>query len=139
MLIGSLLHSFSKNPIFSKVDARERGRAYGKECELLLDWNDISLTTIQACVLLGAIAITDGKAASENIHYAVACRMAQLLDLPRRRSESSVEQEVNIRGIYIFLLSIPHRLIGFSMVDSMHDRCLVFFGSSTSKTSHSPG
>ncbi|OQE29812.1 hypothetical protein PENSTE_c002G04501 [Penicillium steckii] len=88
---------FSKNPIFSNVDARERGKYYEEQCKRLLDWNDISLTTIQACVLLGAIAITDGKAASENIHYAVACRMAQLLDLPRREARSMVEREVNLR------------------------------------------
>lgn len=64
----------------------------------MLDWNDVSLTTIQACVLLGAIAITNGNPASEYIHYAVACRMAQLLDLPNCQTRSRVEQEVNIRS-----------------------------------------
>lgn len=98
VLISCLFRRFSKNPIFSNVDARERGKYYEEQCKRLLDWNDISLTTIQACVLLGAIAITDGKAASENIHYAVACRMAQLLDLPRREARSMVEREVNLRG-----------------------------------------
>lgn len=99
MLIGHPSFRFSNNPALSQVDARERGRTYGKQCERLLDWNDISLSTIQACVLLGAIAITDGKAASENIHYAVACRMAQLLDLPKCKNDILLEHEVNIRGI----------------------------------------
>lgn len=103
MLIGHHpLFRFSNNPTLSQVDARERGKIYGKQCERLLDWNDISLITIQACVLLGAIAITDGKAASENIHYAVACRMAQLLDLPKCETDSALEHEVNIRGNLTF-------------------------------------
>jgi hypothetical protein len=89
---------FSKNPHFSGTDPRERGRGYAKECEKLLNWNEVSLTTIQACVLLGAIAITNGNPASENIHYAVACRIAQLLDLPNCQATSRVEQEVNIRS-----------------------------------------
>jgi hypothetical protein len=93
------LFRFSNHPTLSQIDARERGRIYGKQCERLLDWNEISLSTIQACVLLGAIAITDGKAAAENVHYAVACRMAQLLDLPKCKTDSVLQHEVNIRGI----------------------------------------
>ena len=95
-----LIHTrFSNNTTFHDTDPRIRGTAYAKECTRLLDWNDISLTTIQACVLLGAIAITDGNSAVENVYYALACRMAQLLDLPNCKVESRVEREVNIRSL----------------------------------------
>ena len=89
---------FSKNSIFADVDPRERGARYAEQCKQLLDWNDVSVTTIQACVLLGAFAITEGNPASESIYYAVACRIAQLLDLPNHQAPSRVEQEVNIRS-----------------------------------------
>ncbi|OKO97285.1 hypothetical protein PENSUB_10079 [Penicillium subrubescens] len=88
---------FSKNAAFHGTDPRLRGKTYAKACANLLDWNQVSLTTIQACVLLGAIAVTEGNSASENIYYAVACRIAQLLDLPNCKMESRVEQEINIR------------------------------------------
>lgn len=86
--------------MFAHVDPRDRGKSYAKECERLLDWNDVSVTTIQACVLLGAFAITEGNPASEAIYYAVACRIAQLLDLPNRPADDRVEQEVNIRSSF---------------------------------------
>lgn len=106
MLISLIHIRFSKNTTFRDTDPRIRGNAYAKECTRLLDWNDISLTTIQACVLLGAIAITDGNSAVENVYYALACRMAQLLDLPNCKVESQVEREVNIRSL------LPLQLFG---------------------------
>lgn len=96
----SVYSRFSKNTAFRNTDPRLRGKAYAKECTSLLDWNQISLTTIQACVLLGAIAITEGNSATENVYYALAGRMAQLLDLPNCKTESRVEQEVNIRSVF---------------------------------------
>lgn len=81
------------------INPRERGKDYAKRCEQLLDLNDVSLTTIQVCILLGAIGVVDGKPVSEVIYYSVACRMAQILDLPNRHALSRVEQEVNIRGL----------------------------------------
>lgn len=92
------VNRFSTNSYFCGTDPRERGRQYAEKCENLLDWNLISITTIHACVLLGAIAITNGKAASESVHYAVACRIAQLLDIPNCQASSRVEQEINIRS-----------------------------------------
>ncbi|CAG7951638.1 unnamed protein product [Penicillium olsonii] len=88
---------FSSHPSFVDTDPRERGRGFAKRCEELLDLNDVSVTTIQACVLLGAIGVVDGKPASETIYYAVACRIAQLLDLPNCQAENRVEQELYIR------------------------------------------
>lgn len=92
--------SFSTHPFFADIDPRERGREFAKRCEELLDLNDVSVTTIQACVLLGAIGVVDGKPASETIYYAVACRIAQLLDLPNCQAANRVEQEIYIRGSY---------------------------------------
>ncbi|CAG8360779.1 unnamed protein product [Penicillium salamii] len=88
---------FSTHPFFAGIDPRERGRGFAKRCEELLDLNDVSVTTIQACVLLGAIGVVDGKPASETIYYAVACRIAQLLDLPNCQAANRVEQELYIR------------------------------------------
>lgn len=114
MLISLIHNRFSKNTTFCDTDPRIRGNAYAKECTRLLDWSDISLTTIQACVLLGAIAITEGKSAVENIYYAMACRMAQLLDLPNCKTDSRVEREVNIRSLFSL------RLLGrFSVTDHL--------------------
>lgn len=93
------LHRFSNHPSFAETDPRERGKDYKKRCEQLLNLNDVSLTTIQVCVLLGAIAVVDGNPASETIYYSIACRIAQLLDLPNCHASSRVEQEVNIRGL----------------------------------------
>jgi hypothetical protein len=59
----------------------------------------VSLTTVQACVLLGSNVITEGEAAAESVYYSVACRIAQLLDLPNRPTSNRIEREVNIRGM----------------------------------------
>ena len=64
----------------------------------------MSLTTAQACVLLGSIVITEGEAAAESVYYAVACRIAQLLDLPNRPASCIIEREVNIRGVLALLV-----------------------------------
>lgn len=89
---------FSKNPFFQGFEARERDREYSAECKRLLNLDDISLVTVQACVLLGATAIAEGKPAAESVYYAVAFRITQLLDLPNRTTMSPIEKEVNIRG-----------------------------------------
>ncbi|KAJ5161059.1 hypothetical protein N7492_006451 [Penicillium capsulatum] len=100
---------FSTNVAFADVDPRMRGQGYAKECERLLELNNVSITTLRACVLLGAFWITEGNPGSESIYYAVACRIAQLLDIPHRPAESRVEQEVNIRSSFC-----PHRAIGIA-------------------------
>ncbi|EED15214.1 C6 transcription factor, putative [Talaromyces stipitatus ATCC 10500] len=95
--ILALSARFSKNPFFEGCEARERHRQYSAECKRLLDLEDVSLVTVQACVLLGATAVADVKPAAESVYYAVAFRIAQLLDLPRRSTVSAIEKEVNIR------------------------------------------
>jgi hypothetical protein len=88
---------FSTNPLFVGVDPRDRSKAYAKESKQLLDLEDMSLTTIQACVLLGTISITEGNSASESLYYTIACRMALLLDLAHRPASNKVEAEVHKR------------------------------------------
>jgi hypothetical protein len=95
----------------------------------LLDLRDVSLTTIQACVLLGCYAISEGEASAEAMYYSVACRMAMVLDLARAPSPTRLEREVRIRGQsryfngYISIVLMEH-----SLVDSLYDRCLVICG-----------
>ncbi|GFF56861.1 uncharacterized transcriptional regulatory protein C1327.01c [Aspergillus udagawae] len=88
---------FSKNPFFQDSDARERGRQYSTKCRQFLDLDDVSLITVQACVLLGAAAVAEGKPGVESVYYAAACRIAQLLDLPNRVTVTPLEKEINLR------------------------------------------
>ena len=89
---------FSTNAAFSGTHARERGKEYAKQSSRLLDLRDISLTTAQACVLLGAISITEGEAAAESVYYCAGCRIANLLNLATKPATDALEREVNIRG-----------------------------------------
>lgn len=95
--IVSLSARFSSDPFFSDVDARFRGRPYAREAEHLLNLREISLTTIQATILIGAYAITEGDARGEAVCYGIACRNALLVDLPNMLAPTRVEQEVNRR------------------------------------------
>ncbi|RDW82164.1 hypothetical protein BP6252_03276 [Coleophoma cylindrospora] len=88
---------FSKNQAFAGIKVWERSTGFAKEAAQLLDVCDLSLVTIQACVLLGTLNRTEGQGALETIHYSVACRMAQLLDLPNRPAENAIERELNLR------------------------------------------
>jgi hypothetical protein len=76
-----------------------RGRGYAQASAKLLDLRDISLRTVQACVLLGAFSIVEGEAAPEAVYYSVACRITMLLDLANARAASRLEQEINRRGM----------------------------------------
>jgi hypothetical protein len=95
--IVSLSARFSNDSFFTGVDPRIRGRPYARKAQALLDLREVSLTTIQACVLLGAFVITEGEAASEAVFYSIACRSALVLDLPNLPGESRLDQEVNRR------------------------------------------
>ncbi|CZR53483.1 uncharacterized protein PAC_03362 [Phialocephala subalpina] len=88
---------FSNNAFFSDINPRERGDHYAKESNRLLDLRDVSLNTVQACVLLGAFSITRGEAHAESVYYGVACRIALLLDLAHKPTSNSIEREVNVR------------------------------------------
>lgn len=89
---------FSTNPMFSSIPPRERSQLYYDESAKLLDIRETSVTTIQACVLLGGISTTEDNAMTESIYYTVACRMANLLNLPNRKTATPLEKEINIRG-----------------------------------------
>ncbi|KAK5100614.1 hypothetical protein LTS08_005365 [Lithohypha guttulata] len=95
--IISLSARFSNDVYFAGIDPRIRGRQYAREAEKLLDLRDISVSTVQTCVLLGAYVITEGEALSESLYYSVACRLALLLDLPNMLVSTQLEQEVNTR------------------------------------------
>ena len=89
---------FSCHEILAAIPPRERGRPYTKEAERLLNLHDISLVTIQACLLLGAASVAEGEGATESIYFSIACRMAMLLDLPNAPVSTHIEQEVKNRG-----------------------------------------
>ena len=97
---------FSTDPFFSNTNPPDRGAPLREEGCKLLDIRDVSLTTVQACVLLGAAHTADKDVVSENIYYAIACRMAQLLDLPNRPVSSVLERESNIRGQFSSMMEL---------------------------------
>ncbi|CCF35827.1 ZnF3 [Colletotrichum higginsianum] len=95
--ICALSARFSTDPTLADVDPRHRAQGYLQAAEGFFNIRDVSLTTIQLCVLIGAAWTADGNGEAENIYYGVACRMAQLLDLPNRPATSLLEREINIR------------------------------------------
>lgn len=95
--IISLSARFSADPFFQGIDPRVRGRPYAREAERLLDLRDISVATVQACVVLGAYVITEGEPIPESLYYSVACRLAMVLDLPNMMVATRLEQECNTR------------------------------------------
>jgi hypothetical protein len=62
---------------------------------------EISVTTIQACVLLGTISFSESKSEAEALYYAVANRLAFILDLLHRPVADEIERQVNLRSKYI--------------------------------------
>ncbi|KIW82025.1 hypothetical protein Z517_05052 [Fonsecaea pedrosoi CBS 271.37] len=88
---------FSQHESLIKKPPRERGRPFTKEAERLLNLHDISLTTIQACLLLGASAVVEGEGATESVFFSIACRMGMLLDLPNAPVTTRIQQELNFR------------------------------------------
>lgn len=99
LLLGiiGLASRFSQEPFFDGIEPRTRGEPYVRELQRLLDLRDVSVTTIQACVLLGACVITEGEAAAESLYYSVACRLAMLIDLPNLPVNTLLERETNVR------------------------------------------
>lgn len=85
---------------------------YAEESDRLLKVGEISLITIQACVLLGTISNAEGQADSGSIYYAIAVRIAAIMDLANRPAACWVEKEVNIRGMILWDLQIlKHQFI----------------------------
>lgn len=96
--IASLSARYSTHPVFAAIMPWDRGRPYRDETKRLLDLEDTSLESIQACMLLAANASVEGDTNSESVYLAIALRMATLLDLPTLPTESLLEQEINRRG-----------------------------------------
>lgn len=70
-----------------------RGKPYAEQAQALLDLREISFTTLQACVLIGAFVVTEGEGAAEAVFYGIACRNALLLDLPNMLTFTRLEEE----------------------------------------------
>jgi hypothetical protein len=118
----SLAARFSDHSIFEGTDPRVRGKLYAQESRRLLDLTDVSLTTIQACVLLGACSIVDGDASGEAVYYGIACRMSMLLNLPEMVVITELEREVNIRGKSSALRTLLVTVFFNSPSHAMHPR-----------------
>ena len=97
---------FSTDSFFSNTNPSDRGAALREEGCKQLDIREISLTTVQACVLLGAAHTADKDVVSENLYYTIACRLAQLLNLPNRPVSSLLERELNIRGQFFPVIEL---------------------------------
>jgi hypothetical protein len=95
--IFALSSRFSSHEIFAGTDPRERGETYRLASEKLFTIRDLTPTTIQACVLLGAYAAASGETAVENMYYNTGGRMCLALDLPNQAVVTLLEREVNIR------------------------------------------
>ncbi|KAH8694960.1 hypothetical protein BGW36DRAFT_408647 [Talaromyces proteolyticus] len=88
---------FSNNESFKAVDPRQRGEEFAARARKLLDLTNISVTTIQACILLGTICFSKSEMQSEALYYSIAVRLALILDLPHRHCDEEVERQVNLR------------------------------------------
>ena len=96
--VAALSARFSSHASLANVEPRERGRPYARETERLLNLHEISLTTVQVCILLGHISIVEGEPATESVFFSIACRMALILDLPHARAATPLQRELNLRG-----------------------------------------
>jgi hypothetical protein len=120
--ILSLAVRFSNDPYFGDTDPRIRGRPYAQEAQHLLNILEVSLTTIQASVLIGAFAITEGDAQAEAVLYGIACRNAMLLDLPNMIAPSRVDQEVNLRAWWTLNMIDVWSSKGVNLPRNIHPR-----------------
>ncbi|KAF5584101.1 uncharacterized protein FSUBG_12898 [Fusarium subglutinans] len=92
--VAGLSARYSTHPVFASITPWDRGRPYRDECKRLLDLEDTSLISIQACMLLAANAFVEGDSKTESVYQAIASRMAMLLDLPNLPTESLLEHMV---------------------------------------------
>lgn len=94
--------------MFTDINPWVRGSTYAREGAALLDLTNLSLTTIQACVLLGVSSRAEGEGGAESVYYSVAYRIANLLDLAKRPADDHIAREVNLRGT-IKMSTTDHR------------------------------
>lgn len=81
------------------LESKQLVEDFAEKAHRSLDIRDVSITTVQGCILLGTLCYADGKGASEAVYYATAARLAIILDLPRRQGESELLRQVNLRGM----------------------------------------
>jgi hypothetical protein len=93
---------FSKSGCLAHLEPRYRGSEFVEKTKGLLDMTNISVTTIQACVLLGTISFSECKTEAEALYYAVANRLAFILDLSNRPVADEIERQVNLRSKYYY-------------------------------------
>jgi hypothetical protein len=89
-------------------DRRTYGRPYAERAHDLFNPRDISVSAIQACILLGTLCFTEGETRQESIYYASANRMAMILDLPNCSTATELERQINLRGKVILLHQDHH-------------------------------
>jgi hypothetical protein len=97
LAIFALSARFSSHQALIGSDPRQRGEAYRVASEKLFSIRDLTPTTVQACVLLGAYAAASGETDVENMYYNTGGRICLALDLPNRPVTTLLEREVNIR------------------------------------------
>lgn len=90
---------FAESTCSHNEGRRERGMLFANRAFQLVDLRDVSLSNIQACVLLATLCFTEGNTQSEAVYYATANRMAMVLDLPNRPVQSELERQINLRGM----------------------------------------
>jgi hypothetical protein len=91
---------FSTSTSLAHTEPRYRGFEFVGKAKSLLDMTEISVTTIQACVLLGTISFSESKSEAEALYYAVANRLAFILDLLHRPVADEIDRQVNLRSKY---------------------------------------
>ncbi|RDW77843.1 hypothetical protein BP5796_05695 [Coleophoma crateriformis] len=98
---------FSNHSYFKGVERRYRGQEWSRAVKTMLNIQDmeVSITTMQACHLIGSLAISEGDSRMESMCSTIANRTAQLLGLPHRLSSDKLERELELRvwwSIYMF-------------------------------------
>ncbi|KAL2210127.1 hypothetical protein CC79DRAFT_1330519 [Sarocladium strictum] len=88
---------FSTNEVFTNASPWQRGEHFRIASESLLNIRNITIVTIQTCILLGAYAAAEGDIDIENMYYNSAGRLSLILDLPNRPASSMLERELTDR------------------------------------------
>lgn len=88
---------FSTHEVFAEVEPSRRGETFRIASEKLLDVRDVTIITIQSCILLGAYAAANGEINVENLYYNLAGRISLILDLPNLSYSSGLERELHVR------------------------------------------
>lgn len=98
MDVRLMLCRFSSTP-------QRNGDHFADRAYQALDMRDVSIVTIQGCILLGTMCFVDGKSEAEAIYYSTALRLGMILDLPRRHCATELERQINLRGKILFIFA----------------------------------